>query len=88
MTPKTMRVSPLSNTRLEDVQPTILLTSKRSAPATTSATPIAEANFSLFTFPFSLLYSSSGVMSLYPLPWILMISIWLSAFRCLRSLVM
>ena len=47
--PKMMIIRPVSNTRLEDVQPTILLTIKRRAPATTSATPIAEANFLFFT---------------------------------------
>ena len=39
MTPKKMIISPVSRTRLLDVQPTILLTIKRSAPATTSAIP-------------------------------------------------
>ena len=39
MTPKMMIISPVSRTRLLDVQPTILLTIKRSAPATTSAIP-------------------------------------------------
>lgn len=32
--------------------------------------------------------SSLGVINLYPLPWILIISIWSSSFKCLRSLVM
>ena len=32
--------------------------------------------------------STSGAMSLYPLPWILIISIEGSSLRCLRSLVM
>ena len=57
MIPKMMRTRPVSSTRLDDVQPTILLTIKRRAPAITSATPIAEANFSLFT---SLLFLGSN----------------------------
>ena len=42
--PKMMIISPMSNTKLEDVQPTILLTIKKSAPATTSAIPIFFLN--------------------------------------------
>ncbi len=44
-----------------------------------------------FSFSHSALFAAnqsfSGAISLYPLPWILMISIWSSSFRCLRSLV-
>lgn len=32
-------------------------------------------------------YSASGIISLYPLPWMLMISMFSSALRCLRSFV-
>ena len=44
MTPKRMSISPVSKTRLLDVQPTILPTIKRSAPATTSAIPVFFLN--------------------------------------------
>ena len=39
MIPKMIRTRPVSSTRLDDVQPTILLTIKRRAPAITSANP-------------------------------------------------